>query len=438
MSQATLIVGDVRKVLASLPEASVDLVLTSPPFLALRSYLPAGHADKALEIGSEATPGAYIDTLLDVVEALTPVLAPHGSMVFELGDTYSGSGGAGGDYGPVGLRSGQLEFDGSAARTRSNRPGQYGTTTGPPRRVMTDEWPLDKSLCLIPELFRIALVYGQNPLTGRRTARWRARNVIRWCRPNPPVGALGDKVRPATSEMVVICRARDRYFDLDAVRTPHVNDRPQQTNGAKGATGRDEFGMMRYHERTVNNAGAPPLDHWWHDDTFDQDAWNIPTHPYAGAHYATWPPGLLEIPIEAMCPRQVCRECGQPSRRIVAQSDEYAAARSAVAAREPGTRTQRSDALGKRVGTGGGAASLISNGKIDVTPVTVGWSDCGHNNWRPGLVLDPFAGSGTTLQVATGHGRDAIGIDLDDRNIGLAEQRVGMFLSVEHHQEGAA
>ena len=56
MSQATLIVGDVRKVLASLPERSVDLVLTSPPFLALRSYLPAGHADKALEIGSEATP----------------------------------------------------------------------------------------------------------------------------------------------------------------------------------------------------------------------------------------------------------------------------------------------------------------------------------------------------------------------------------------------
>ena len=63
--------------------------------------------------------------------------------------------------------------------------------------------------------------------------------------------------------------------------------------------------------------------------------------------------------------------------------------------------------------------------------ITLGWSDCGHNNWRPGLVLDPFAGSGTTLQVATGHGRDAIGIDLDDRNIALAEQRVGMFLTVE-------
>jgi DNA modification methylase len=65
---------------------------------------------------------------------------------------------------------------------------------------------------------------------------------------------------------------------------------------------------------------------------------------------------------------------------------------------------------------------------------TLGWSDCGHDDWRPGCVLDPFAGSGTTLAVATGHGRDAIGIDLDERNAELALDRVGpMFLTVEHH-----
>lgn len=46
-------------------------------------------------------------------------------------------------------------------------------------------------------------------------------------------------------------------------------------------------------------------------------------------------------------------------------------------------------------------------------------------------MLDPFAGSGTTLMVATGHGRDAIGIDLDDRNAHLAAERIGMFLDVE-------
>jgi len=61
---------------------------------------------------------------------------------------------------------------------------------------------------------------------------------------------------------------------------------------------------------------------------------------------------------------------------------------------------------------------------------TVGWTDCGHNNYRRGIVLDPFAGSGTTLAVANGLGRDAIGIDLDARNADLARDRCGMFLTV--------
>jgi DNA modification methylase len=104
------IVGDVLDVLRTLPDDSVDLVFTSPPFLALRSYLPSDHEHKHKEIGSEPTPGEYIDALLDVTEELARVLAPHGSLCFELGDTYSGSGGAGGDYGEGGLREGQPLF----------------------------------------------------------------------------------------------------------------------------------------------------------------------------------------------------------------------------------------------------------------------------------------------------------------------------------------
>lgn len=62
--------------------------------------------------------------------------------------------------------------------------------------------------------------------------------------------------------------------------------------------------------------------------------------------------------------------------------------------------------------------------------VTLGWSDCSHDAWRRGRVLDPFAGSGTTLEAATGLGRDCIGFDLDARNAELARQRVGLFLEV--------
>lgn len=432
---ARYIVGDSLSVLRTLPTGSVDLVLSSPPFLGLRSYLPPGHPDKDREMGSEPTPGEYIDGLLDVVEECRRVLAPHGSLCLELGDTYAGSGGAGGDYSAGGLRDGQEKFDGSGRKARRlpgdypnrddyPRPSRNGRRSraddeatgippvrkrpGPDGRDRLDGWPLDKSLCMVPELLRLALVYGVNPLTGRTTERWRVRNVVRWCRPNPPVGALGDKVRPATSDMVIACTSRRRYFDIDAVRT------------SGGDTGNADKCRL-----THNPAGAPPLDHWWHDDEdgFNQDAWLIPTEPYRGAHYATWPSALLVRPIEAMCPRRVCTVCGEPSRRRVTASrtlDGQPAALPAIGNKE--RLSAPPNGIGHR--------RLASDRQ------TTGWTDCrcpgGDDRWRPGVVLDPFAGSGTTLAVAHGHGRSSVGVDLDARNAELARQRVGMWLEVEH------
>jgi hypothetical protein len=224
---ARFLVGDVFEQLATIPDGSVDLVLTSPPFLALRSYLPADHPDKTKEIGTEPTPAAFIDTMLALTAEWRRVLAPHGSIAVELGDTYAGSGGAGGDYGPDGLRSGQPVFDGSAAKHRAIPRGRKkDEDASPPPRLRTRRqlagWPLDKSLCGIPHLYHLSLAYGRNLLTGVESpaGAWRVRNVVAWCRPNPPVGALGDKVRPATSYITVACTSQRRYFDLDAVRTP--------------------------------------------------------------------------------------------------------------------------------------------------------------------------------------------------------------------------
>jgi DNA modification methylase len=328
-------IGDTRAVLATLPASSVDLVLTSPPFYGQRSY-----TDNADEIGKEGSPGAFVDALLDVIEQCRRVLRPSGSVVVELGDTYA-----------------------------------------------------DKSLCLVPEVFRMALCYGVNPLTGRSTPPWFVRNVVRWCRPNPPVGALGDKFRPATTEMVIACTSRDRWFDLDAVRRPanpayaqrRFSDKwGQRPDGKQYAGGH----FLSDEKRTYGNeAGVPPYD-WWsvpNDatdamsgdpdqaveyllDVIDQlsngegpfDWWEVATQPYKGAHFAAWPKALLEIPIKAMCP-------------------------------------------------------------------------------EGGMVLDPFAGSGTTLDVACGHGRSAIGIDLNPVNLDLILDRLGMFqLDVIDHRKEAA
>jgi hypothetical protein len=343
---ARFIVGDVFDVMAKMPDSSVDLVLTSPPFLALRSYLPEDHPNKSMEIGAEPTPSAFIDTLLALSAEWARVLTPHGSLCVELGDSYSGSGSGGG--------------------LDAKNPGKG---KHPKATRSDDEWPLAKSLCFIPEIFGASLSYGRNLLTGNKSpsGEWRVRNVVRWVRPNPPVAALSDKFRPASSSLVVACKSKDRFFDLDAVREPHKNNVDPSKMDGNGYRYRDpsEKGNGTV-SMPGNPLGAPPLD-WW----------QITSEGYAGSHYATWPKRLLTRPILSMCPQQVCMECAQPR------------------------------------------LSRIDN-----------FSDCGHKAFRKGIVFDPFAGSGTTLMVAEGLGRDSIGCDLDERNADLALERCGMFLEV--------
>ena len=400
-----MLIGDVFDRLAEIPDGSVDLVLTSPPFLALRSYLPPDHPDKAKEIGSEPTPAAFIDTLLRLTAEWRRVLAPHGSIAVELGDTYSGGGGAGGDYAAEGLRAGQQAFSGSAAKRAA---AGIGDEYRPSRAGRGDGWPLAKSLTLIPELYRLGLAYGVNALTGQPSpaGQWRVRNVVRWVRPNPPVGALGDKFRPATSDMVIACTSAKRWFDLTAVRTPHQN--PPQANHRKPITNSRADDGQEY-ANSGNPAGAPPLD-WW----------KISPGGYEGSHYAVYPPELCVTPILAMCPQHVCRACGEPRRRI--EETTYVAGVGYARHGEHGDPWN-----GARRGDKSATQPKVA--EIE----TLGWTDCGHDDYRPGLVLDPFGGSGTTGMVATGHGRDALLIDIDARNADLARERIGMFLTVHEH-----
>lgn len=407
---ARFIVADVFDGLAALEDGSVDLVVTSPPFLALRSYLPVDHPDKLKEIGSEATPAEFLDVMLRVTAELRRVLAPYGSICLELGDTYAGSGGAGGDYLPGGLRHEQAKFDGAAKHARAGFGG--GFKGGGPG------WPLAKSRTLIPQLYEIALAYGINPLTGTESpaGRWRIRNVVTWARPNPPVGALGDKWRPATSDVVVACVSDKRYWDDLATRKPYTEPikamRVGEASASKGVSGGDSGNPNKERVNQSMMGGAPLLDYW-----------EIPPGGYKGAHYAVFPPALVEPLVKAMCPPKVCRECGEPVRRIVDVSYE---------AHGDGERQNAEAWAQGDQGQYGGARSMPLGRATKVTN-TLGFTDCGHDDWRTGLVLDPFAGSGTTLAVATGHGHDAIGIDLDERNEMLARERIGplMFDSVE-------
>lgn len=377
----THLTGQVLDQVRALPDGSVDLVATSPPFLALRDYngIPG-------QWGSEPDPASFLDHLLELTAELRRVLAPHGSIAIELGDTYSGSGGAGGDYNALGMRKDQPTF----RQSRNGRDAQC--------------WPLPKSLCGTPTLFAWSLAYGRNLLRPDHTITpWLVRNVIVWARNNPPVGALGDKVRPATSYITVACPSPRRWFDLDAVRVP-MNDHTLRywdagSKSTKGANHQDPTKWQRSGSNPPAPAGAPPLDHW-HDEPDGDLLWLINTQGSSLAHYAMWPPKLVERLILSMCPAHVCRTCGEPRRRITSteQLDTGRATNGTNPIRHFATRTIASVA-------------------------TLGWSECPCADYRPGHVLDTFAGTGTTLAVADIHGRDATGIDLDPVNAGLYAAR---------------
>jgi hypothetical protein len=214
--------------------------------------------------------------------------------------------------------------------------------------------------------------------------------------------------------MVVACKSAKRWFDLDAVRheNPDVG-RVYNQGSYKEALVPHRRGKQIHQ----NPAGAPPLD-----------TWIIPTAPYKGSHFATFPKALCEIPIKSMCPLEVCVSCGTPRRRITSDPT-YVQSRNGGT---PATLHMR-DGTRAAEGVNNWSADKATSGDGGVTRTvdTLGWTvcDCTEPTYRPGIVLDPFGGSGTTAAVATGHGRHCLLIDIDERNLNLAHERVGMFLT---------
>ena len=138
--------GDVREKLKELPEKSIQTCVTSPPYWGLRDYGQDG------QLGLEPTPEEYVANMVDVFREVKRVLRDDGTVWLNLGDSYNGSGGAGGDYANGGLKEGQPKY-----------PGRKIDTLKP------------KDLVGIPWLVAFAL----------RADGWYLRQDIIWHKPNP-------------------------------------------------------------------------------------------------------------------------------------------------------------------------------------------------------------------------------------------------------------
>lgn len=153
----------------------VDLAVTSPPYYELVQY-----GGNSSELGHEPTPALYVDALLAVMDELRRLRVPI--VAVNIGDSYAGSGGPGGDYGRTGSKKGRLRHRGTAALARDAA-----------KQGLSAQWPEPQSLCLTPELFRIAASLGYNPVTGNICHRWVVRSVVIWAKNALPRAPLSGR-----------------------------------------------------------------------------------------------------------------------------------------------------------------------------------------------------------------------------------------------------
>lgn len=314
-----VLVGDAATTLASLPEASADCVVTSPPYFQVRDYGMPG------QLGMEPDIDGWVADLRAVAAEAARVLKPHGAFWLNVADSFS-------------------------AHPR------YGAPT--------------KSLLLGPERLLLALA----------AEGWLVRNRVVWAKTNPMPTSTRDRLNLTWEILVLLVRRRTYYFDLDAIREPHRSTQRPRARTSPPARQPERQGwvgpLASSRNRLLEPGGGGVAGHRLGKNP--GDVWPIATRGAGSGHHAVFPPDLVLRPILATCPARVCGGCGLPAA--------------------PTTRGHEPTATGPRCGA----------------PVDV----------RPGIVLDPFLGSGTVGLVAQEHGRDWLGIELNPAYADLARRRI--------------
>jgi DNA modification methylase len=371
MRDAQILQGDCIETMRGLPAGIVQTCVTSPPYYGLRDY---GHEG---QIGLEETPDAYVAKLVEVFREVKRLLRDDGTLWLNLGDSYNGSGGAGGDYGVGGLKEGQPKY-----------PGRNIAALKP------------KDLIGIPWSVAFAL----------RADGWYLRSDIIWHKPNPMPESVTDRPTKAHEYIFLLSKSRDYYYDSDAIKEQSVD--PQ------GSAKRYEAAFFVGPKHEAGGYSPNGAKHTAGIKEFDgtrnkRSVWTVTTKPYAEAHFATFPPDLIEPCILAgTSAHGCCAKCGAVWERQV----EY---------ESNGTRKSGNDRALAMGHSANGPTAMMRAGEAR-TSITVGWQPtCTCNaDVVPCTVLDPFNGSGTTGAVSLKHGRKYIGCELNPEYIELAHRRI--------------
>ena len=276
MSDWRVIVGDCIEGMRGLDAESVNACVTSPPYFGLRDY---GHDG---QIGLEQTPEQFVARLVDVFSEVRRVLRDDGTLWVNMGDSY---GAAGGD-----IFSGFNErFSGTGVNGKQSAIGANAASAVACHRV-TGLRP--KNLLGIPWRLAFAL----------QADGWYLRQDIIWHKPNPMPESVTDRCTKAHEYIFLLSKSPRYYYDADAIKEAFVDDR----NGASGAKpGIPEEYAKKARGGKARGGGDSGLAKFNGADKGGRNrrsVWTATTKPYSGAHFATFPPDLIEPCILAGCP----------------------------------------------------------------------------------------------------------------------------------------
>lgn len=275
-------IGDCRKLLKRLPDRCVQTCITSPPYYGLRDYGLKG------QIGLERTPELYVAQLVKVFREVHRVLKDDGTLWLNLGDSYAGSGRGGytGDAsGLEGSTEGQDQSRAARKAMFNERTRKQGSRLRINQSAPAGYKP--KDLIGLPWMAAFAL----------RADGWFLRADIVWSKPNPLPEPVEDRPTKAHEYIFLLSKQAKYLYNADAVRTPLAAKtlttfgseiRRSKGNNARGGVKADNFAHdVRLRRAKVDGDGDPVGANL-------RSVWTVASHPYDGAHFATFPPRLIE------------------------------------------------------------------------------------------------------------------------------------------------
>lgn len=258
-----VLTGDCREIMAAMDVDSVDCIVTSPPYWGLRDYGVAG------QLGMESTLGEHIATMVDVFEHARRVLKPIGTLWLNYGDSYAS--------GINGRSAADTKALGNDDRTFRDKP--FSTVGG----VLKP-----KDLCMVSNRLAIAL----------QDAGWWVRSEIIWAKPNPMPESIRDRPTSSHEKLWLLAKSERYFYDAEAIAEPG-----EESSAAryKSVFWKGKYADVSYlpNGKSGNTVGMKPYTGMRNK----RNVWTIPSLPFPDAHFATFPPALVEPCILAGCPK---------------------------------------------------------------------------------------------------------------------------------------